>query len=155
MNTDKLRERAFHLIANSAAGTSRMPDNVIIALASYFESCYDCPEQEKDEDGWKPWAVSEAKATIYAIVDAMLAFAAEVAAEDKRDAERWRFGVTNGFPAFHRQIHPTVELLGWRHPSQEPLQGVEYCVDDYPYYDSCESAQDAAIDAALKENKDE
>src|SRR5688572_25649382 len=53
----------------------------------------------------------------------------------KKDAERWQFGVANGFPSHYTQTHPTNKALGWRMPSQCPPIGEEYDEADYPYYE--------------------
>ena len=64
-------------------------------------------------------------------------------------AARWHFGVEHGWPSFHKQIHPTEKMLGWRMPSQNPPDGVSFDPADYQYYESAE----AAIDAAMKANR--
>lgn len=56
---EKVLEDMRLLIGSLPAMESGDPfeDNLGIALTSYFEHRIDCPEQEQDETGWKPWAV--------------------------------------------------------------------------------------------------
>lgn len=73
---DSERENLRHIISSIDAGDGAKPcDNLVIALASYFERCVDCPDDELDEHGWQPWAIEQTDITINRIVDAVIDYA--------------------------------------------------------------------------------
>ncbi len=92
MTTTTARELR-HVICGISAGDGHSPDNLICALASYFEGCRDCPEETPDENGWQPWAIKQAEGTITAIVDRLLAYGAERFAEGQAEMRERCLGV--------------------------------------------------------------
>ena len=63
-------------------------DNLGVALATYFEGSWDCPEFEDDDGGWHPWALEKANMALDLIVDEI-------------DSEKERF---------QEQIHYSAQL---------------------------------------------
>jgi len=49
-------------------------DNLAIILCSYFEDHSECPDQELDETGWKPWAVEKCREMLRAISNSVTAY---------------------------------------------------------------------------------
>ena len=45
-------------------GEACTTDNLAIALATYFESRLDCPEDDKNEWGWSEWATEKTDSLI-------------------------------------------------------------------------------------------
>ncbi len=68
-------ERLVDAVLDTPAGEYDDPDNIAIALTSYFEDVIEkpyTPEEQLTEDGWSPWAVHQMQSTATRIVGAVL-----------------------------------------------------------------------------------